>query len=75
MTPEDVKEGKRQLSILCNAIGCSGLSTECPGNPKCGILRKIGRSRWAAQQIDSRLTPARADAEHGPDKNLEQEPT
>lgn len=26
---------------MCNLIGCSGLSENCPGNELCGILRKI----------------------------------
>lgn len=51
MTPADIAEGKRQLTVLCVAIGCSGLSRRCPGDPCCSILQKIGRSQWAAETI------------------------
>lgn len=51
LTTSDVAEGQRQLTVLCKAIGCSGLTQRCPGDPLCGILQKIGRTEWAAKTI------------------------
>ena len=34
---------KSELSEVCTDIGCSGMSTDCPGDSKCSILRKLAR--------------------------------
>lgn len=51
MSVEDIQKGKQQLTVLCRALGCSGLSKACPGDPSCSILRNIGHSKWAADTI------------------------
>lgn len=51
LSPEDIAEGKRQLSHLCKRLGCSMLTLACPGDPRCDILQKVARSEWAARVI------------------------
>lgn len=58
LTPADITEGKRQLTVLCVALGCSGLSQRCPGDPCCSILQKVAFSQWAAETIAASQPPA-----------------
>lgn len=38
---QKIEELKQELRDLCKTLGCSKLSKNCPGDPYCGILRKI----------------------------------
>lgn len=29
------------MKRLCALLGCTGIDSDCPGNPKCEILKKI----------------------------------
>ena len=44
LTIEDLKEvclTAEDLKEVCLLIGCSGINSDCPGNPKCQILKKV----------------------------------
>ena len=38
---KELEDFKAELIRLCLEIGCSMVSKNCPGSPKCSILRKI----------------------------------
>ena len=44
------EEARKELSQVCYSLGCSGLSRECPGNARCGILQKIFKATVQTRQ-------------------------
>ncbi len=40
-TNKETEERREALKEVCLLIGCSGMDTDCPGNPKCGIIKKV----------------------------------
>ena len=47
----ETEKDKSELSELCYLIGCSGVDTTCPGNPKCEILIKLIKASNAASLL------------------------
>lgn len=37
----DDRRAYEELKEICYMIGCSGLDTDCSGNPLCSIIRKV----------------------------------
>ena len=36
-----VKPTDEVKAVACKEIGCTGVDENCPGNPKCSMLRKV----------------------------------
>jgi hypothetical protein len=35
------EQARKQLTLICSDLGCSGLSSACPGDIDCSILKQI----------------------------------
>ncbi len=45
------EEPNSKIIEFCHKIGCSGLDRKCPGNPNCGIVRKIFPARYLNETL------------------------
>ena len=38
---DEREKAKNELAEICYAIGCSGMNSNCPGDHRCMIVRKV----------------------------------